>query len=74
MITEIVTFQLNTSTTLSDPTSPAGTIIREVLMTKLTANGAHHGYYGQFIEKPDTAIIFIHWDSLDDHKKFISSR
>jgi hypothetical protein len=47
-------------------------VIREFLVPELAAHGAHHAYYGQFIE-PETVIIFVEWDSIDDQKKFMSS-
>ena len=74
MITEIATFQLNSSTDLSEPNSPAGKVIRDRLIPEHIANGAIQVYYGQFIEKPDTAIMFVQWDSYDDRKRFVNSR
>ena len=70
MITEIVTFQLNADVTdnLVDPSSPARKVIRECLASKLTAKGARHAYFGQFLEKPKMAIIFVVWDSIQDYR------
>ena len=73
MISEIVTFQLKFNASLADPSSPASKVIRECLAPELAAHGAHDAYYGQFIEKPDIAILFVGWDSMDEHKKFLSS-
>lgn len=73
MITEIVTFQLKANGSLADPGSPAGNVIRELLAPELAAHGAHGVYYGQFIEKPETAIIFAQWDSIDQQKNFMCS-
>jgi hypothetical protein len=73
MITEIVMLPLKVSADVSQPNSSAGKAIREILALELTVQGARYAYYGQFIEKPETAVIFVNWDSLDDHKNFISS-
>ena len=73
MITEIVTFQLKGEATLPDPSSPARKVIRDFLTLVLAALGARSAYYGQFIEKPEIVIMFIGWDSIDDHKSFMNS-
>ncbi|KAL9120137.1 MAG: hypothetical protein Q9187_003307 [Circinaria calcarea] len=75
MITEIVTFQLNddVENSLINPSSPAGKVIRQCLVSELTAKGALYAYFGQLIEKPEMAIIFVGWDSFEDHKNFMSS-
>lgn len=73
MITEKVTFQLRADASLADPSSPASRVIRDFLAPELAAHGAHHAYYGQFIEKTEMVIIFVEWDSIDDHKKFMKS-
>ncbi|MCJ1247046.1 hypothetical protein MMC30_004257 [Trapelia coarctata] len=73
MITEIVTFHLAPSCSLSTPDTPASKVITDFLAPELAAHGAHDAYYGSFIEKPDVAIIFLEWDSLADHQKFMSS-
>ncbi|MCJ1376983.1 hypothetical protein MMC17_000073 [Xylographa soralifera] len=73
MITEIVTFQLKGQATLADPSSPARKVIRDFLVLVLAAPGARSAYYGQFIEKAETVIMFIGWDSIDDHKTFMGS-
>ncbi|MCJ1317233.1 hypothetical protein MMC15_002556 [Xylographa vitiligo] len=73
MITEIVTFQLKGEATLPDSSSPARKVIRDFLTLVLAALGARSAYYGQFIEKPEIVIMFIGWDSIDDHKSFMNS-
>ena len=73
MTTEIAVFQLKESVILADPSSPALKSIREYLTQKLNAHGAHTAHYGQFLEKPETSIVFANWDSIDDHKVFMSS-
>ncbi len=72
-ITEIVTFQLKVSGSLSDKSSTASKVIVQFLTKELAAHGAQHAYYGEAIEKPEMANIFINWDSLDDHKKLMNS-
>ena len=59
MITEIVILPLKASADTSDPSSSAGKAIREILVPELRAQGARSAYYGQFIEKPDTAVVLI---------------
>ncbi|MCJ1354018.1 MAG: hypothetical protein MMC33_004005 [Icmadophila ericetorum] len=73
MITEIVTFQLKVAGSLDDPSSSANQVIREFLMAELAADGASNAYYGQLIEKPDTVVVFVEWNSMDDREKFTSS-
>ena len=73
MVTEIFTFHLKVDVDLSDPTSPASKAVLDVLRPELAAEGAHHAYYGQFIEKPEMGIIFVKWDSVEHHKSFMSS-
>jgi len=72
MITEIITFQLQANADLADLGSPATTLIRKFLAVELATHGAQNAYYGQFIEKPETAIVFLDWDS-EDHENFRSS-
>ena len=72
MVTEIITFSLKADANLSDPSSPASKLL-DSLGAELAAHGAHNAYYGQYIEKPETGIIFVNWDSLEAHKKFMSS-
>ena len=73
MVTEIVTFSLKADADLSDPNSPASKLVVDFLVAELAAPGAHNAYYGQYIEKPEAAILFVNWDSLEAHKKFMSS-
>jgi len=73
MITEIVTFPLKVDAGLADPSSPASKVIHEFLVPELATHGARHAYYGQYIEKPGTGIIFVEWYSVDDQKRFTSS-
>ena len=73
MVTEMVTFSLKADANLSDPTSPASKLVVNFLVAELTAHRAHNAYYGQYIEKPETGILFVNWDSLEAHKKFMSS-
>jgi hypothetical protein len=73
MITEIVSFQLKAGASLDDPSTPASKVIREKLAPSLKHAGAHEVYYGQLMEKPENGYLFIHWDSVDDHKKFMNA-
>jgi heme-degrading monooxygenase HmoA len=73
MVTEVLTFQLNENSSLADSSSPAATTIREFLKVELAADGAKQAHFGHFIEKPDTVVIFVGWDSLEAHQKFIKT-
>jgi hypothetical protein len=73
MITEIVTFQLKADVSLANPSSPASKVICGSLVPEQAVHGAHHAYYGQYVEKPETALIIVEWDSIVDQKKFMSS-
>jgi hypothetical protein len=73
MITEIAIFELAASADLSDATSPTTSTIRDFLASVTAAKGAHSAYFGQFIEKPETVIMFIDWDSAAAHKQFVAT-
>ena len=73
MITEIATLQLRDEDDLSSPSSTASKVIREITAPNLLAHKARFVYYGQFIEKPNTLVIFVNWNTIDDHKSFASS-
>ena len=73
MVTEIVTFSLKADANLSDPSSPASKLVVDFLVAERTAHGAHNAYYGQYMEKPETGILVVNWDSLEAHKESMSS-
>ena len=73
MITEIITFQLKPKPSLAGPDFAANETARTQLAAELKVQGAESACYGQFIEKPGTGIIFVNWDSVDDHAEFKSS-
>lgn len=73
MIIEIATVQLKVEEDPSNQNSPVSKEIQEVTAPNLRKNGARYVYYGLFIGKPNTVIVFVDWDSLDDHKLFMSS-
>jgi heme-degrading monooxygenase HmoA len=73
MVTEVLTFQLKESSSLADSSSPVATTIREFLKIELAADGAKQAHFGHFIEKPDTVVIFVNWDSLEAHQNFMST-
>ena len=73
MITEIVTFELAAPANLSIATSPTASTIRAFLSSVTAAEGAHTAYFGQFDEKPETAVMFIDWDSVAAHKQFMTT-
>ena len=73
MITEITTFKLRADASLADSGSPASKVIRKSLAPNFAAAGGREVYYGQLIEKPETGIMFVNWDTIDDQKRFLSS-
>ncbi|KAI4162888.1 MAG: hypothetical protein LQ342_003399 [Letrouitia transgressa] len=73
MITEIVTFQLQASADLGDINSPTTQAIRSSLSVVLADSKAPSAYYGQFLKRPDTAILFVNWPSNNEHERFKSS-
>ena len=73
MVTEIVTFSLKADANLSDPTSPASKLVVDFLVKERIALGAHNAFYGQYIEKPETGIYFVNWDSRGAYEEFMSS-
>ncbi|KFX90627.1 hypothetical protein O988_08110 [Pseudogymnoascus sp. VKM F-3808] len=74
MITEIATFSLLTPADLSDPSSPTTSTIRIFLSAILAADGgAHAAFFGQSVEKVDTVVLFIDWDSSEAHRELLAS-
>ena len=73
MITEIAVLQLHTEANLADPSSSSSKILQDHLTQLLAAPGARYAYYGQSIEQPKTALLFVGWDDIGIHKEFMTS-
>jgi quinol monooxygenase YgiN len=72
-VTEIAYLPLKTGNNPSDAHSPAGSIWQETLRTVLDQEGAQRAYWSLEVENPSMLRLFIDWDSIDHHKKFMES-
>jgi hypothetical protein len=72
-VTEITRLPLKTGATPADANSPAGLIWQDTLSTILNQPGAQRAYWGLEVEKPSTLHLFVDWESIDHHKKFMES-
>ena len=72
-VTESAHLPLKTGATPADPNSPAGSIWQGALSTILNQPGAQRAYWGLEVEKPSTLRLFVDWESIDHHKKFMES-
>jgi len=70
--TEIATFAVLPGSNLEDPNSAPGTVWQEILTTVLDQEGAQRAYWGRQVEDPSMMHLFVDWDSVDAHKKFIA--
>jgi hypothetical protein len=72
MATEIALLRLKPDTNITGA-GPASTTWKETLSTVLSQPGAQRAYYGTSVETPTMLRLFIDWDSVDAHKKFMAS-
>jgi len=72
MATEIALLKLKPNTNLND-IGHASTVWQDSLATVLEQDGAQRAYWGIAEEDPNMLRLFIDWDSVDAHKKFMSS-
>lgn len=72
MATEIALLKLKPDTNVTDA-GPASATWKETLSTVLSQPGAQRAYYGTSVETPTMLRLFIDWDSVDAHKKFMAS-
>src|ERR1700733_12422175 len=72
-VTEITHLPLKAGATPTEANSPAGSIWQDTLSTILNQPGAQRAYWGLEVEKPSTLHLFVEWESIDHHKKFIES-
>lgn len=71
--TELATIPLVSGATIEDADSPAGKIWHTTLDTVSQQEGFQRCYWGREVENPSVLQLFVDWDSLDAHKKFIAS-
>src|SRR5271156_3565525 len=72
-VTEFTHLPLKTGATPADANSPSGSIWQDTLSTILNQPGAQRAYWGLEVEKPSTLHLFVDWESIDHHKKFMES-
>lgn len=72
-VTEIALLPLKTGDYPDDTTSRTGQVWQDTLSTVLDQDGAQRCYWAREVENPDMLRLFVDWDSLDHHKKFIAS-
>lgn len=72
-VTELARLPLKAGTDVTDPNSTSGTIWQDTLNEVLSQDGAQRAYWGTQVESPNILMLFVDWDALDAHKKFIKS-
>ncbi|KAF1352282.1 hypothetical protein BDV97DRAFT_397317 [Delphinella strobiligena] len=72
-VTEVATFQLKTGSNITDLNSQAGRIWQSICRTVSRADNFEGLFYGHEVETPNVAQLFVNWDSLESHKKFMTS-
>ena len=70
--TEIAYLPLKTGVNVKDANSQAGAIWQDTLNTVLGQSGAQRAYFGTQVEDPSLLMLFVDWDSLEDHQRFIN--
>ncbi|EXJ81149.1 hypothetical protein A1O3_07438 [Capronia epimyces CBS 606.96] len=71
--TEICFLPLKEESYPDDATSTAGQKFKSILETILAQDGAQRLYWGPQVEHPSIYNLFIDWDSIGHHEKFIAS-
>lgn len=71
--TELATLPLASGAAIEDPDSPAGKVWQSTLDTVSQQDGFQRAYWGREVENQSVLQLFVDWDSLDHHKKFIAS-
>lgn len=72
-VTEIGIFPLIEGQDLDDPTSAAGQTLKACLETVSKQDGCQRIYWGRQVENPSIGTVFVDWESVDHHKKFVAS-
>ena len=52
--------------------APQGEKVKEILSTIVKQGGAQRMFHGQQVEHPNIFTLFIDWDSVDHHEKFMA--
>ena len=74
MLVNLMKCQLQADMDIARMDSSAHEAIHNFLVQILTTNkGACFAYFGQSIEQPDLAFIFVGWDTLESSKNVFSS-
>ncbi|KAK5459852.1 hypothetical protein LTS15_003981 [Exophiala xenobiotica] len=71
--TEIVFIPLSEENYPDDFSSAPGKKFKDILATILAQDGVQRLSWGRQVENPGTLTMFIDWDSVDHHKKFMST-
>ncbi|KAF2147578.1 uncharacterized protein K452DRAFT_314696 [Aplosporella prunicola CBS 121167] len=71
-ITEIAILPLAAGAAVEDASSPAGQIWNDTLRTVLGRDGAQRAYWGRELENPSTLRLFVDWETLEHHQRFIA--
>jgi hypothetical protein len=71
--TEVVAVPLREGHYPDDPASGTGPKFDELFQTILSQDGAQRLYWAQQLETPSVLSLFIDWDSVDHHNKFMAS-
>jgi len=72
-VTELAKLPLKAGTDVSDPNTTAGTVWQDTLNEVLSQDGAQRAYWGTQVESPNILMLYIDWQTLDAHKKFMAS-
>lgn len=70
--TEIAVIGLVPGANIEDPNSSAGTVWQDTLTTVLDQDGAQRAYWGRQVENPSVLHLFVDWDSVEHHHKFMN--
>ncbi|KAL8939473.1 MAG: hypothetical protein Q9211_002724 [Gyalolechia sp. 1 TL-2023] len=70
-VTEVVTIPLQAGVDINDPNSSAGKVLSDTLGTLSQQEGYQRAYKGLRVESPNVLQVYIDWDSIESHKKFM---
>ncbi|RVX66203.1 hypothetical protein B0A52_10095 [Exophiala mesophila] len=71
--TEFAAIPLKEGVHPEDPASPSHAAFQKVFQTILAQDGARNCLFGRQVEDPTLGLLFIDWDSIEHHNKFIAS-
>jgi len=73
MATEIALLPLHKGKSPEDANSPSGQALKDCLDTLTEQEGFQRAYWGTELENLDLLHLYIDWDDVDSHKKFMAS-